>query len=70
MITDTKFKDDKRMNDSFLMLIFSLPYLYDFAVGIVSVIFISRIADFNDNEKLLYKNNDDEERRNLLQAVR
>ena len=52
------------------MLIFSLPYLYDFAVGIVSVIFISRIADFNDNEKLLYKNNDDEERRNLLQAVR
>ena len=68
MITDTKFKDDKRMNDNILMLIFSLPYLYDFSVGIVSVVFLGRIAEFNDSEKLL-KKDVDEERKNLLQAV-
>jgi len=56
------------MNDNLLMLIFSLPYLYDFSVGIMSVIFISRVADFNENEKILNRDKD-EDNRNLLHAV-
>ena len=67
-IADTKYKDNKRLNDNLLMLIFSLPYLYDFCVGVVSLVFIGRLAEYNDNEKSLLRN-EDEERINLLQAV-
>ncbi len=35
------------MNDNILLLVFSLPYIYDFAVGIVTIVLMSRIAHFN-----------------------
>ncbi len=49
-----------------MLLIFSLPYLYDFAVGVLSVIFIGRIAEFNDKKKKLKDKKEEEERQGLL----
>lgn len=35
------------MNDNMMLLIFSLPYVYDFIVGLVTLLLISKISKFN-----------------------
>ncbi len=56
------------MNDNVLLLIFSLPYVYDFIVGIVSLIFMSRIAYFNETLKEIMMNENEEERKRFLES--
>jgi len=59
-------EDDKgptKLNDSVLLAIFSLPYLYDFIVGIVCFIFLMKIAEFNDQHRSVDLN---QENHNLL----
>ena len=55
-----------RLNDNILLLIFSLPYLYDFAVGIVTIVLMSRIANFN-GELARIQHEDDESKRRLIE---
>lgn len=54
------------MNDNWLLFVFSLPYIYDFAVGIVTIILMSRIANFNGTLQKL-KNQDEEASKKLLE---
>lgn len=61
-ISDTKQEVKYRLNDNWLLLIFSLPYIYDFFVGTVGLAFISRIASFNDTIRAYNKIQRDEER--------
>lgn len=61
-IKDTKQDVNYRLNDNWLLLIFSLPYIYDFFVGTVGLVFISRIASFNDTIRAFNKIQRDEER--------
>ena len=39
---------EKSLNDNYMLLIFSVPYLYDLIVGIVSYIFVYKISNFNE----------------------
>ena len=67
-IQNSSYDSSKRLNDNVLLLVFSLPYLYDFATGIVSVVLMSRIANFNGIlEKI--KTEDDEAVNKLLKEV-
>ena len=43
--------DHNSLNDNYLLLIFSLPYIYDFIVGVYCFIFIYRVSKFNDSLK-------------------
>jgi hypothetical protein len=48
LLGGNKNKDNqKRLNDSFLLAIFTLPYLYDFLVGIVCFYMLIKIAENN-----------------------
>lgn len=49
--------DNYHLYDSSLILIFSIPYLYDFVAGICSVILISKLSEFNETCKRLNNNN-------------
>jgi hypothetical protein len=51
-----------------MLLVFSLPYLYDFSVGIVTIVFMSRIANFNEIVHKL-KQEDEESANRLLIEV-
>jgi hypothetical protein len=46
-------------------MVFSMPYLYDFATGIVTIVLMSRIATFNTILHRL-KSEDEESRKKLL----
>jgi len=52
---NTAYGDSKRLNDNILLLIFSLPNIYDFCVGVYNYSFLKNITDFNkakeDSEK-------------------
>ncbi len=48
-----------------MLFVFSLPYLYDFAVGIVTIVLMSRIATFNGTLHEL-KSQDEESAKKLL----
>lgn len=39
---------DKSLNDNYMLLIFSIPYLYDLIVGIFSYVFVYKISHFNE----------------------
>lgn len=63
---DQDAKGPSKLNDSVLLAIFSLPYLYDFIVGIVSFVFLMKIAEFNDKHKTVDFN---QENQNLLVII-
>jgi hypothetical protein len=50
------------------MAIFSIPYIYDFIVGIITIIMMTKIATFNEHIKTLNRR-DNEERIKLLEDV-
>lgn len=54
-----------RLNDNILLLVFSLPYLYDFSVGVVTIVLMSRIANFNGTIKVI-RDNDSKETERLI----
>jgi predicted PurR-regulated permease PerM len=56
------------MNDNILLLIFSLPYLYDFIVGIITLFFMSRIAHFNETLKEIMRDENEEDRKRFLES--
>ena len=59
--------DNRRLNDTILLGVFSIPYIYDFVCGIFGMILINRIARFN---KIMHKlNNKDEESQKFLDDV-
>lgn len=64
-IRDTSGTVKNRLNDNILLAVFSLPYVYDLSVGIVSIILMSRIATFNETLFKVYKDKDEEERKLL-----
>ena len=45
--SDTAYGNTKRANDSFVMFLFSLPFLYDCFVGIYNYLFLKKIAQLN-----------------------
>jgi hypothetical protein len=47
---------DKSLNDTYMLLIFSIPYLYDLIVGIVSYMFVYKISNFNEIMRQSNKN--------------
>ena len=40
-----------RLTDPVVLILFSIAYFYDFIVGIVSIIMMYKIANFNDASK-------------------
>jgi hypothetical protein len=56
------------MNDNMLLLLFSLPYLYDFIVGIFTLVLMSRIASFNETLKEIMRDENEEDRKRFLQS--
>lgn len=48
-----------------MLLVFSIPYLYDFAVGVVTIVLMSKIADFNGILQKL-RTEDEESAKKLL----
>jgi hypothetical protein len=49
---DTRYGDDKRVNDGIILMIFSLPYIYDLFVGIYNYQFIKKLAALNTNSNI------------------
>ncbi len=56
------------MNDNLLLFIFSLPYLYDFIVGIVTLFLMAKIAHFNETLKEIMRDENEEERKKFLEG--
>jgi hypothetical protein len=48
--SDTSYGNTKRANDTLIMFLFSLPYLYDCFVGIYNYFFLKIIAEFNSEK--------------------
>ena len=69
-------EESKRLNDNILLAIFSLPYLYDFIVGIFCFYFMTKIAENNSakrnedyenlNEEIVELQNDQEIRNEIV----
>jgi hypothetical protein len=51
LVSDTSFGVKKRMNDNFLLFLFTLPYCYDLVVGIYNFFFIKEIAMMKPTKK-------------------
>lgn len=47
LANDTTYGDKRRINDNLILLLFSLPYVYDFITGIYNYIFLKKISEFN-----------------------
>lgn len=58
-----------RLNDSIILGIFSLPYIYDFVIGIFSIAFMSKIATFNELMRAVDENPDREDQERMLGDV-
>jgi len=56
LIENTAFGNKSRINDNYILLLFSLPYLIDFVVGISNYFFISMISEYNTVKHKLLKN--------------
>jgi hypothetical protein len=54
---DTRYGDDKRVNDNIILMIFSLPYIYDLCVGIYNYQFIKKLANLNSGNVINYQAN-------------
>jgi len=50
-----------------LLFLFSIPYIYDFIVGIVTIVLLWRISEFNEKLKQMRQS---EESQKLLNEVR
>ena len=48
---DTSYGDKRRINDNLILLIFSIPYLYDMITGIYNYIFIKKLSEIKIAEK-------------------
>lgn len=59
-IQDTSYSSKRRLNDHILLSIFSLPYLYDFFVGVITIILMSRIASLNSTLQKIHTMDEDE----------
>ena len=68
-IKNTAYDSSKRLNDNILLFVFSLPYLYDFGVGIVTIVLMSRIATFNGILKKLRTENEEEAKKLLEEEI-
>lgn len=49
LVEDTSYGNKKRVNDNIVMFLFSLPYFYDFLVGIYNYFLLKKISIFNSN---------------------
>lgn len=58
--TDTSYGNERRINDNFILLIFTLPFLFDFCVGVYNYLFMKNISIFEDEKKKLIRNIDEE----------
>ena len=47
IVEDTSFGDKKRINDNIILFIFSLPYIFDFYVGLYNYVFLKNVTEFN-----------------------
>jgi len=56
---DTSYGNQERINDNFIMFIFTLPFTFDFAVGVYNYYFLKNIAVINERNKEI--NHRDEE---------
>jgi len=54
LVSDTKNGNDRRLGDSILLIIFSLPYLYDAYTGITNYRFLYKVSQLN-KEKNSYE---------------
>jgi hypothetical protein len=67
-LRDTAQGDARRLNDNLLLGVFSIPYIYDFFCGVMTIILMSRIAKFNEMIRKI--NHPNEEAQKLLAEVK
>jgi hypothetical protein len=46
LVRDTSYGVKNRMNDNVLLFLFSLPYLYDFSVGVYNYMFLKKLSEY------------------------
>lgn len=51
LVTDTTYGSPKRMSDNLLLIIFSIPYIFDCYAGIYNFMFLKQISKFNEQKK-------------------
>ncbi len=51
LVNDTRYGDKRRINDNIIMLIFSIPYVYDMFTGIYNYLFIKSLSANRVNER-------------------
>lgn len=51
LVSDKTLVEDRRLGDSLLLIIFSIPYLFDAFTGITNFIFLYGISQYNYNKK-------------------
>jgi len=56
LVTDTSYGNHKRINDNYVLLFFSLPYVVDLVVGLANYFFIGLISEYNEAKNKLLKN--------------
>ena len=47
LVEDTSYGVKKRINDNLILFIFSLPYIFDFCVGVYNYLFLKSISEYN-----------------------
>ena len=47
LVKDTSYGEKKRINDNVILLLFSIPYAFDFCVGMYNYFFLKNVTDFN-----------------------
>jgi len=64
LVSDTTHGTAKRLGDDLLLIIFSLPYLYDAVTGIINYLFLNMISQFkqseNTGENYIHQSNESE----------
>ncbi len=55
LVEDTSYGNKKRINDNYILFIFSLPYLIDLIVGLANYFFIAKISEYNNAKNSLLK---------------
>jgi hypothetical protein len=60
--TDTAYGNKERMNDNVILLIFTLPFIFDFGVGVYNYYMMKKISVYNEEKKKLNHSPDHENR--------
>jgi hypothetical protein len=56
LVDDTSYGNNTRINDNYILFIFSLPYLFDLIVGLSNYFFIGMVSEFNSAKNRLLRN--------------